>query len=313
MRETFLAAVAVAVFFAAAPALADDCQLHRVTPLALKADTSGRVDVAASVGGHPLELLVDTGSDHSMLSQAATGALGLTPAFFPSSGVMMWGGARITRYVTIDALRLGRIELGHSELFVIPDNYMPPGIDGLLGADLLSRFDADFDFANGTLNLFSQDHCSGKVVYWTTESNVAVIHFERSPRFTYDPRFNPHKVIFNVNVDGEDILTGMDTGAHVTSMNLDAAESLFGLKPDSPGIVPAKGYGEGKAYRYRFKTMSFGGVTVSNPEVFLFSYEVNKMPGNGPRMLLGMDVLRQLHLYIAYGEEKLYVSAAGAH
>lgn len=28
----------------------------------------------------------------------------------------------------------------------------------------------------------------------------------------------------------------------------------------------------------------------------------------GPDMLIGMDVLRQLHIYIAFAEEKLYVT-----
>jgi hypothetical protein len=30
-------------------------------------------------------------------------------------------------------------------------------------------------------------------------------------------------------------------------------------------------------------------------------------------MLLGMDVLSKLHLYIAYKERKIYLTAAGAH
>ena len=30
-------------------------------------------------------------------------------------------------------------------------------------------------------------------------------------------------------------------------------------------------------------------------------------------VLLGVSVLRRLHLYIAYKEHKLYVTAAGAH
>ncbi|HEX9159365.1 MAG TPA: hypothetical protein VF835_03980, partial [Rhizomicrobium sp.] len=35
-------------------------------------------------------------------------------------------------------------------------------------------------------------------------------------------------------------------------------------------------------------------------------------PYLGARLYLGMDVLRQLHLYIAYKERNLYVSAASA-
>jgi hypothetical protein len=36
-------------------------------------------------------------------------------------------------------------------------------------------------------------------------------------------------------------------------------------------------------------------------------------PPHLPALLLGMAELRQLHLYIAYGEKTLYVTAADAH
>jgi hypothetical protein len=36
--------------------------------------------------------------------------------------------------------------------------------------------------------------------------------------------------------------------------------------------------------------------------------------GSGqPKMILGMGVLRQLHLFIAYKERNIYVTAASAH
>jgi hypothetical protein len=38
---------------------------------------------------------------------------------------------------------------------------------------------------------------------------------------------------------------------------------------------------------------------------------VNGVQLNIPRILIGRDVLRQLHLYIAYGEKNIYVSSAG--
>jgi hypothetical protein len=31
------------------------------------------------------------------------------------------------------------------------------------------------------------------------------------------------------------------------------------------------------------------------------------------KLILGMGILRQLHIYIAYREKKLYVTAASAH
>ncbi len=38
---------------------------------------------------------------------------------------------------------------------------------GVIGTDLLGKFDVDLDIAHKKLNLFSPDHCKGQVVYWT--------------------------------------------------------------------------------------------------------------------------------------------------
>jgi len=41
------------------------------------------------------------------------------------------------------------------------------GADGRLGLDVLSRQDVELDLTRSKLNLFSRDHCSGKVIYWS--------------------------------------------------------------------------------------------------------------------------------------------------
>ncbi len=62
---------------------------------------------------------------------------------------------------------------------VLPGEDGPNGPDiedfgGILGADMLRNVDLDLDFAAGKLNLVSQDHCSGNVVYWQAPA-VAVV------------------------------------------------------------------------------------------------------------------------------------------
>jgi hypothetical protein len=55
-----------------------------------------------------------------------------------------------------------------------------------------------------------------------------------------------------------------------------------------------------------------GGVTVTNPRIRL-TEGGNFLSGDSATLLLGMDVLSRLHLYIAYHEEKLYITGADAH
>ena len=63
----------------------------------------------------------------------------------------------------------------------------------------------------------------------------------------------------------------------------------------------------GRIYRYPFKSLTFGGVAIDNPDIVLVPDAQSRFPG-GHRFVLGMNILRRLHLYIAYREKKLYVT-----
>jgi hypothetical protein len=65
-----------------------------------------------------------------------------------------------------------------------------------------------------------------------------------------------------------------------------------------------------KKYDYPFKLLDFNGIAVSNPRLQIVSD--GYLP-KGIDMLVGVSILRRLHLYIAYGEEKLYITPAGAN
>ena len=59
--------------------------------------------------------------------------------------------------------------------------------------------------------------------------------------------------------------------------------------------------------------MSFGGVEVSNPDITLIPDRKAQLGPQAPDLILGIGILRQLHLYIAYREKKLYLTAASVH
>ena len=53
--------------------------------------------------------------------------------------------------------------------------------------------------------------------------------------------------------------------------------------------------------------MTLGDITVNNPKVALYPATIF---GNDPDMILGMDVLRKLHIYFAFREGKMYITPA---
>jgi len=92
------------------------------------------------------------------------------------------------------------------------------------------------------------------------------------------------------------------------------AALMFGWRGVPEGakkIEPLKlhGYKDGDdTYSFPFKTLNLGGLVINNPQIALWD-----APGPGVAnnvVFIGMDVLRLLHLYVAYDKSMLYISPA---
>jgi hypothetical protein len=191
-------------------------------------------------------------------------------------------------------------------------------IAGRLSPDILQNFDLDFDFAGNKLNLFAPEHCPGRVVYWT--NSYAQIPF-KTP--------GTGQILMIVTLDGQSLRAAIDTGAAVSFLNAAMANLAFGVNENTPGIErnPGAQPNDLVQYRYHFKSLLLNGIEVHNPLLYLLqdksedaikkqldkagSDPVNGVQSAGPRIFIGRDILRQLHVYIAYGEKNMYVSSAG--
>ena len=179
-------------------------------------------------------------------------------------------------------------------------------------------YDVDVDFGNDKLNFFSQDHCPGGVLYWAAPA-VAVLPISVRQGHMTVP----------VTLDGHEVTAIIDTGAGSTTLRMDIAQRSFDLAmatKDTPEAGILNGDEGLKTYTHIFKTLTFGDITVTNPHVSIIPDAVNRngdsaeQTGNrarlvkddivGPPMLIGMNVLRQLHIYMAFGERKMYISPA---
>jgi predicted aspartyl protease len=295
--------------FLSMPALAEEkCQLVRLAELPTGPQIY-RVTVPAAIGDHPLTMMVDTGAYSTMLTEEKAKDLGLQVEVEPDSPLWVYGGSGLKHFVSFSGFTLGAMKAGRLQYPLIPGHGLGTGIDGVLGADFLGNFDVDFDFANAKLNLFSRDHCEGKVVYWTRDPSV----FVRIP-FT---RNDASDIVIHVMLDGHDVKAVLDTGSPFSTLSYETAQDAFGFKDDSPLLVSVPGpNGTKNARRYPFKELSFGDmvrIDVGNPNIVLVPDSEAKMGPNAPDMIMGLSILRQLHLYIAYHEKNLYVSGASAH
>jgi predicted aspartyl protease len=301
MMFRHLGVVAALLWLLPAPSTAAEaCHLVRITNVDLAMDEEGGVSVPMSIGGRDFKLLIDTGGVTSMLTETSVKVLGLAPKRTEGIDFMMIGGVRIDHYVVAHDIVFGGLTAASLDFLIMPDTRVSSSIGGTLAPDILRAYDDDFDFANAKFSLFSQDHCKGRVVYWTTGPHAAI-------PFKID---DVGHIELPVQLDGKDIDVNIDTGSSRSYMSFDAAKDMFGFDEKNSALKVVGGGETGLDYKYPFKTLTFEGVAVNNPDLVLVSKW--RLPGV-PRLILGMGILRQLHMYIAYKERKLYVTAASAH
>jgi len=296
-KQSLIAMSLAAVLFASGGARAEEenCRLGRYASLPIAFDQDGGATVPITLNGQVQTMLVDTGGAYSMLTESAVAQLNLSPMTSQYVEVQMFGGLRSNQYVTVGSLDMAGIHFPNKDFMLMPDGFMPAADNGILAPDILKIFDVDLDFAAGKLNLMSQKHCRGQVVYWTQDPYAQI------PFFLVGWHLR-----IKLQLDGQEVLADLDTGAFRSVMSLETAKELFKIDD----AVLSKNNN-----RYPFKILSLHGVTVNNPDIVLLPDAESKVldDNRAPKMLLGMGVLRQLHLYIAYKEHKIYVTPASAH
>jgi len=300
---------------------AADCKpLQIVNTIKLERVSGGdRLLVPVTINGSAEKFLLDTGGYASQIGHEAALALGLKEretdeALFDVSGNM----ARANTIV--EALTLGQLTARKYALRISPvPDLKRLGAGGILSTDLFIRYDIDLDFGASRLNYFSQDHCDGRVAYWP-ERPLAIVPFT----------LDDWHITIPVTVDGHLLKAIIDTGAEGTVMS-DAAAQKLGLtlgSADTPLTDTSASDALLKYYSHKFESLSVDGLTVTNPKISIMTDRMGSDPNafkssirgatNDPynrvkrdELIIGMNVLKHLHVYIAYKEKKLYISPAG--
>jgi predicted aspartyl protease len=320
MRSLALALM-LALGLSAAAKAADpqDCSLKLFVSL----DTGSvpdRLVVPVSIGGKTYHFLVDTGGIYSFIDQGVADSLGLTPHSL-NGVVELYSSMGNSPQQYVDALNveIGPIHLDHFAMILGKRDPGDTVIDGILAPDFLSKFDLEFDPVHHKLNLFSQEHCAGKVIYWSNA--FAQVDFKF---------FHSHAV-FSMTLDGHDVETILDTGSSETFLSEKISNRVFDIDQKSPGVEPAPDELKDVApYRYHFKSISVGGLAVNNPLIYILPDRMEKafhknhndksdtdpvygVSLDAPELILGSDVLNKLRIFLSYKEHKLYFTSADAH
>jgi len=263
----------------------------------------GEVAVAVSLNRVEEKFLFDTGGGAmNYVSSALAQHLGL-PKTDNFAAVDVAGnksyGVALTRN-----LRFGAVS-GQDIMFQVVPNL---GFDGILSAGTMANDDIDIDFGAMRLNFFSADHCPGGVVYWPHQA-LAVVpvtlasgHFELA-----------------VTLDGHPLTAVIDTGSPWTILTTRWAEENLGFSAQAPAPQSSnipKDDPDKHIYFRKYAALSFPGITITKPLLIVrpIQFGDGNDAGTGnrraPDLIIGMEVLRHLHLYYAAKERKIYITAA---
>ena len=294
------------------------CQLQQLAEFNVTMDGNEPL-VDATIDGHPVKMLVDLGGWITMLSRPGATSLGLAEHSLPGTAVELYGvgGKANARYAQLQDFKVGDIDQPGVRLVVASDRRFSGLAVGLIGRDILSLGDIDFDFAHGKMRLFKPKDCKGdEVVYWADGYFMAPIWnaLDRSP------------IEIPVSLNGYSILAEMDTGSDVTVVTTASANQAR-VTPHSERVTPAGlDYGIGPAAVATsigdFATFSIGNETVKNAKLKIGDFfDKDRTMHTGslipekieglPDMLLGADFFRAHHVYVARSQGRIYFTYNG--
>ncbi|HET7085206.1 MAG TPA: hypothetical protein VFI23_10580 [Rhizomicrobium sp.] len=345
MRLALLPAL-LSLAWPAAGAWAQTCSLSLLNsvPLTVADDIAW---VPASVGTQAREFQIDTAAPDNQMGKDAMRDFGLsaidfTPAhddggaggfaltqgagtnvdgrtfglnsYGPIGGGTGGNGIAITNargvvfhsWATAGTFTLGSMRTDHLQ-FVVTD-IPQPGSGGILSAAFFKRYDIDLNFGAHKFNMFAPTHCKGQVQYWRAPA-VASLPF----------RFKDGRIIVRVTLDGREMDAALDTGSQRTEMKFDDADSLFYRNAKSSGVTRT----DDGLLANNFTVLAFGDtVLIRNPHVVLthsgLAPGAERQTGTlihnlgptatQPALTIGTDLLKLLHLYIAFDERMVYVT-----
>ncbi|WP_404712726.1 aspartyl protease family protein [Sphingomonas sp. MMS24-J13] len=174
----------------------------------------------------------------------------------------------------------------------------------MLGLNVLSVADTEYDLAGGSIRLFRTPGCSGSdLAYWARDRHVSSIALAATDRRS------PH-IVGMVTVNGQPMRAVFDTGAPRSMMTLQAAAKA-GMTPQNPrarsdGTSRGLGPTVNRSWSAPFDTFSIGDEQIQNARL-----RFSEMPGFNFDLLLGADFFLSHRLFVSHSTERILLTYNG--
>ena len=287
-------------------AATEPCKLGRAAELPVTMEGM-RPLVHAAINGKDEIFIADSGAFFSMLTPAAAHELNLSlePAN-PGFNVSGVGGSAQVWITSVPKFTLFGLDLPKVP-FLVLGNDLDHGAVGVLGQNVFSLGDVEYDLANGMIGILrTKGDCrKTSLAYWANAKGLpySVIDIE------FAKADNPH-TRGEAYVNGSKIRVLFDTGASASILTLDAARRA-GISLESPGVSAAgMSHGIGRravaTWIAPFASFKIGDEEIRNTHLRIGDERVAKWD-----MLIGPDFFLSHHILVATSQRKLYFTYNG--
>jgi tetratricopeptide (TPR) repeat protein len=262
--------------------------------------------VTAQINGVDALFIADSGAFYSMLSPASAAEFKLNgyPAPFGLfvSGV---GGAASVSVTRVKVFTLAGVPI-HNVEFLVGGGDPGGGSVGLLGQNVFSLGDVEYDLARGAIRLIREEGCKNvNLAYWVTGTSQPYSMMDiqwTTPR-------SPHTT-GSATINGVNIRVMFDTGASTSVLSERAAERA-GVRVDSPGVTDAglsRGIGQRmvRTWIAPFASFKLGDEEIRNTRLRIGGPGLDTVD-----MLIGADFFLSHRIYVASKQHRLFFTYNG--
>jgi tetratricopeptide (TPR) repeat protein/predicted aspartyl protease len=247
---------------------------------------------------------VDSGAFFSMLSASTAAQLKLSLRKLPA-GLRLEGytGPIEAKQTRVEKMGLLGAELTNVE-FLVGGNELGAGIMGLLGRDILSMADTEYDLAQGVVRLsFPKGECDKtNLAYWAGEAPVIVVPLD------WEQHRGDTAIRIYVSINATRTLTLLDTGAPRTSLTLKAARRAGIEERDltPSGRVGGAGEGRAKSWSGTVAMFELGGEKIANNRL-----QIDDTDNTDQGLVVGLDYFLSHRIYVSRLQRQVYVTWNG--
>ncbi|MBU6497006.1 MAG: clan AA aspartic protease [Rhodospirillales bacterium] len=257
--------------------------------------------VEGTIKGKTVHLVLDTGAESVVLTEAAVQRLGLRldpHVVVANRGI---GGGSTVMAGELRDFRIGGLAIPDHEVSVLPSAGSAIAasglVDGLFGMTVISVFEVELDLGHGRVTFYAGRLCPSVAVPAWREP-YAVVDAASSVR---------KRFIIPVVLNGQTMHALLDTGAAITLVSR-AAAARAGVTPAMLARDPrTKLMGTGPqapvAYAHRFQSISLGGETYANPMML-----IGDQPDPGIDMIVGSDYLAHHVVWLSYARKRVFIA-----